>query len=155
MSRLTSFDVKNISNPRALNTTAQVLAKGDDSTIDFYKFPLEDLQQEAPPPPPFKIPVPADTPAPVRTVQSEYATPVPDDGAAASALSGTDQAAKVYVIGDTPVRTLTDDAVVNDDEEPFSNEELSSRDKSILTALAGIVGVWWFLGSLTEKKKKH
>jgi hypothetical protein len=150
--RLASFDVKSFSSPRTMSSTARVLAKGDSSTIDFYSFPLETFDKEEPPLP-FKIPVPPDTSAPVRAVDPQYATPVPDGGAASGDLSGTHQSAKVHVIGESPVRTLNDDAVANHEEEPF-NEDLSSRDKSVLTALAGAVAGWWLLGNIGKKKNR-
>lgn len=156
--RLASFDLNGVSGTRNISSTRRVEAKGDKSTIDFYKFPKENFKQEKPDTS-FKIPVPPDTSAPVRAVESQYSTPAPDGGAASSNLSGTDKAAKVHVIGDSPVRTLNDDAVANhqggsSEEEPF-NEDLTSRDKSMLTAFAGAIAGWWLLGSIGKKEKSR
>ena len=152
--RLMALDV---AGRASLSSSRKVLAKGDSSTIDYYKVPPSDYHKEDYKSP-FKIPVPPDARQPVKEVEATYITSVPDHGAGHTngLATGTDDAPLVHALGDTKARTLDGGYRVNDyrskhpeDEGPA---ELQSEDKTFLTVFAAAIAGWWWLGSWSKGK---
>lgn len=160
--RLCSFDASKSSfaavnqQTAGFKSTAVKAAKGDDSSIDFYKFPKDGFE---PPQPPkqMTIPMPPDYKGTAPIVEApSYATTVPDGGAAS--VSGTEHLGKVHVMGDSEVRTLVDDTASTgkDGAEDEGSPKASSKDNTFFAVFGASIAGWWALGSLTKKdKKKH
>lgn len=158
--------------PRKLQATSQTAAKGDTSPIDYYRLPGASYYIEEYTPP-FKIPVPPDSSAEPKEIETEYQTPKPDGGySEASPLADTNAGPKLSVVDTGNVRSLEDEHVASGATLPDGHEfdgsyqqgsaggdggpspELNSRDRGFLTAFAGVVAGWWALGSLGKSKKK-
>lgn len=160
--RLCSFDASksglSVANQQAagFKSTAAKAAKGDDSSIDFYRFPKGGFE---PPQPPkqMTIPMPPDYQGTAPIVEApKYATTVPDGGAAS--VSGTEHLGKVHVMGDTEVRTLVDDtsSAGKEQTEGEGSSKASSKDNTFFAIFGASIAGWWALGSLSKKdKKKH
>ncbi|KAK9492747.1 hypothetical protein V1508DRAFT_417920 [Lipomyces doorenjongii] len=128
---------------RAIQTTAARAAKGDDSTIEYYRMPdmgIEVVQSIS-------------TPIPVMPENYTVRTIIAEDGPVARPEIS-------HVSGDIvaePIRDIVDNSSV---EEANSNEYstkqgLPTRDKKVLTSLLAATLAWWGLGTLTKKKESH
>ncbi|ANB12047.1 hypothetical protein AWJ20_280 [Sugiyamaella lignohabitans] len=154
--RLMSVDASQ--RVQTISTTAKKQAKGDDSSIDYYKVPHPEPEKYKPA---FKVPVlPDSAGASSKEVpQPEFNTSAPDHGVAdhvEGKVSGTKDAPKVHVPGST-------EEGIGEDESPLESSsggtssgsgEFSSGDKTFLVGFAVAVTAWWFLPFGSKKKKK-
>lgn len=173
--RLNSFDVKikniltsnSIKSKVGISTSAKRSAKGDDSTIDFYRFPFENISNLSPPS--FKIPILPDAFSKIApAVDTSYKTTAPEDGSAGfksgtlAGITGDSIKNDVLVLGNDDgehVGEQISQTLFNGHSESTwgsgRSDDLSSRDKTILSSFAAAVAGWWMLGSLGNKKKKQ
>ncbi|KAK9240848.1 hypothetical protein V1525DRAFT_394078 [Lipomyces kononenkoae] len=136
----TSLSIETV---RAIQTTAVKAAKGDSSTIEYYRMPEMAIN----------VVDPISTPIPVMPENYAVRTIIPDDAPVArqeiSLVSGD-------VIAE-PIRDIVDNSSVDEanNNEYSSKQSLPARDKRVLTSLLVATLGWWGLGSLTEKKDSH
>ncbi|KAK9359053.1 hypothetical protein V1504DRAFT_459104 [Lipomyces starkeyi] len=136
----TSLSIETV---RAIQTTAARAAKGDDSTIEYYRMPEMGIE----------VAQPISTPIPVMPENYTLRTIISEDGPVAKPEIS-------HVSGDIvaePIRDIVDNYSV---EEANSNEYstkqgLPARDKKVLTSLLAATLAWWGLGTLTKKKESH
>lgn len=167
--RLSSYEMSKMlqhQQEKAFHSTPAPKAKDDSSTVDYCLMPatrplVEDWNK-----PLFKIPVPPDAFSKVaKGVTAEYQTSVPDRGAAdkqSANIQGAAEEPRLHVIN-SQARSLDDVVPVsyfsggNDNhyqDQKYSPEEMSSRDKSFLAAFAAAVSSWWVFGKWSERKQK-
>ncbi len=106
-----------------------VSAKGDASTIDFYKIPTR-VWEAKPPGPIMKIP----------SLTSESSRRQPT----AVKFEAEPEAKVLQLANDSVVATIGD-TIDSHIESGHESDELSSNDKSFLLALGGGILAWWFL----------
>ncbi|KAK9326413.1 hypothetical protein V1517DRAFT_311716 [Lipomyces orientalis] len=128
-----------IETVRAIRTSAVTAAKGDDSTIEFYRMPdmgVEPVQTIAMP-----IPVMPDDYS-VRTIVPDNDPPFA--GPQISHVSGD--------IVAEPIRDIVDNYSVEEanTNEYSTRQDIPARDKKVLASLLAGTLAWWGLGSLTK-----
>ncbi|KAK9370159.1 hypothetical protein V1509DRAFT_616865 [Lipomyces kononenkoae] len=132
-----------IGTVRAIQTTAVVAAKGDSSTIEFYRMP--DMA--------FEVVQSISTPIPVMPENYTVRTVIPDEAPIARPEIS-------HVSGDIlaePIRDIVDNGSVDEaNSNDYSNHQtVPGRDKMVLTSMLVATLGWWGLGSLTKKKDSH
>ncbi|KAJ8102118.1 hypothetical protein POJ06DRAFT_248814 [Lipomyces tetrasporus] len=131
-----------IETVRAIRTTALTAAKGDDSTIEFYRMPdmgFEPVQTIA-------MPI-----QPVMPDDYSVRTIVPDDD---PPFAGPEIS---HVSGDIvaePIRDIVDNSSVEEanTNQYSTRQDIPARDKKVLASLLAGTLAWWGLGSLTKKE---
>lgn len=142
---------------RAFTLSARTLAKGDDSTIDFYKLPPSNyVPTEVGPS--IKIPIlPDNYNATVNEVKptkgkytAEFNKPLLEYVSAhgtASNMTDADILATTGAGGPSEGASLP--------ESPDQLEKLSDKDASVLMIIAGLIAGWWILGNAIEKRSAN
>lgn len=142
---------------RAFSLSARVMAKGDDSTIDFYKLPPSNyVPTEVGPAP--KIPI----------LPDNYGTSVFEFKAIKNKLTSEFNKPLISHVSDQNTATIMADADIlattgaggrseggSLPGSPDQLEKLSDKDASVLMAIAGIIAGWWLLGNAIEKRSSH
>lgn len=144
----------NAAYTRRFSLTARRMAKGDDSTIDFYKLPHANyVPREVGPS--VKIPI----------LPDNYGTsPVLNEHSAGKAkltaefekplLSHVSEQGTASSMADADILATTDAAGRTEGgklpSHPDAFEELSQKDRSTLLVILGLVAGWWTLGNLVE-----
>ncbi|KAF5101315.1 hypothetical protein D0Z03_000622 [Geotrichum reessii] len=150
---------------RSFATTAQLLAKGDESTIDFYKLPPSNYVPVNPGPS-IKIPILPDNystsgraPEPVKSkLTSKFNEPlvseVTDQGTVSS-MTDADILATTKAGGPTKAIPTEESFESAYEEEPIKLEQLSENDKTTLWSIFGVVTAWWLIGSIFDGSSKN
>ncbi|KAF5105837.1 hypothetical protein DV453_004436 [Geotrichum candidum] len=149
---------------RSFATTVQLRAKGDSSTIDFYKLPPSNYVP-ADAGPSIKIPILPDS----YNLSSRQDTAANNSGPTAEfdepLVSEVTETGKVSAMADADVLATTkaggpskeiptEEHEDHAQEEPVKLEQLSENDKTTLWSIFGVITAWWLVGSFFDGKNK-
>lgn len=140
-----------VSNRSFSSNNGQVLAKGDSSTIDFFKFP--DANYIVDEEPKIKIPSLPDSWTTLNTLK-------PSNSAGSSSINSEFKPGEIlHVSGQATASKMADVDIMSfftsgssSKPEDIKLDDLSSKDKSTLLAIFGGVAAWWIIGDLFSSK---